>query len=236
MTRPHQFARTRIKICGVRSPEIARAAANAGADAVGIVFVAKSPRCVTIDEARAVIAALPAFVEPVALFSDASLADIRQITAAIDVRTVQLHGSESPADAASLTDLRVIKAINLADAAHTIWLAAPMPVNIVGLLVDSPPAPGGDAPLSGGGGHTFDWSTLDALDRAALPALILAGGLSAANVGDAIARVRPYAVDVSSGVESSRGVKDAAKVRAFCDAVRKSDRAIARAVSDSPPS
>jgi phosphoribosylanthranilate isomerase len=189
----------------------------AGADAVGLVFVGKSPRHVSIDEARAVIAALPAFVVPVGLFVDAALADVRQITAAVNIRTVQLHGCELPADTALLTDLRVIKAVNLVDARHAAWLTSPAPPNVVGLLIDAPPA---DGALTGGGGETFDWAALDALDRAKLPPLILAGGLTPGNVVSAITRVRPYAVDVSSGVESSRGVKDPAKIAAFCDAVR----------------
>lgn len=227
--------RTRIKICGVRTIEAAHAAVAAGADAIGLVFVAASPRCATIDEALAIVAALPPFVEPVALFADASSADIRQITAALGVRTVQLHGHETPQQVHELNDLRIIKAIDPTDQRHAPWLKAPAHEpgqlqaarhggQVVALLLDATPtASAGEAKLTGGGGRTFDWAVIDTLDRPALPPIILAGGLKVDNVADAIARVRPFAVDVSSGVESARGVKDAGLIQAFCAAVRNAD-------------
>ena len=214
--------RTRIKICGLRTLDAALCAAESGADAVGFVFVERSPRCITATEARAIISKLPALVEPVALFADAPADQILSICDAIGVRTVQLHGRETIADVDALSDLRVIKAINFGDASQASWLSSTAPAHVVGLLIDAPATPQA-AGLTGGGGHAFDWAALASLNRSALPPIILAGGLTPLNVGDAITIAHPYAVDVSSGVESSRGIKDLAKIRAFCAAVQRAD-------------
>lgn len=217
--------RTRIKICGVRDAVIARAAADAGADGVGLMFVSRSPRCVTVENSRAVLEALPPFVEPVAVFMDADPATIRTTVEFLGIRTVQLHGAETPDMARELAPLRIIKAFpcdaNLA-AALNAWREV---ANLAGCLIDAPALEQGDLP--GGGGRTFDWSVLTATFKAGVatdhPPLILAGGLTVENVAGAVRAVHPYAVDVSSGVESSRGVKDPQRIRAFCEAVRNAD-------------
>ena len=232
------MTRTRIKICGIRTADAARAAANAGADAVGLVFAPASPRCVTMSEAEQVIAALPAFVEPVALFVDVSPEQIAATTLNLGIRTVQLHGGESAAFGAALAPLRVIRALhftpNVDSAVRTWRRTCP---NLAALLWDTPP-PGAntdstsadtrDTIPAGGHGVPFDWRALatwnDAQDAGSMPAMVLAGGLTPANVGEAITMLRPFGVDVSSGVESARGVKDARLIAAFCDAVRRADR------------
>ncbi len=235
------MARTRIKICGIRDMASALIAAEAGADAIGLVFVEKSPRFVTVAAARAIVSNLPALVEPVALFADASVDHVRETARAVGVRTLQLHGSETHEMVASLAEFRVIKAVNFAgigsgqgDASQfDQWMRRPWPVNVCALLVDAPQEKGaGHDRLTGGGGKAFDWTRLAAVVGgahptqgstaamgAARPQLILAGGLTPENVAEAIRVVKPWAVDVSSGVESSRGVKDAGKIRAFCQAV-----------------
>lgn len=219
--------RTRIKICGLRSAEDALCAATAGADAVGFVFVDRSPRCVTSAQVAAIVKQLPAFVESVALFADVSIDQVRAICQATGIRTVQLHGHEDLEYVQALREYRVIKAINFGEKTQAHWLTPDAASSLAALLVDSPvPAALSQASaLTGGSGDAFDWSSLKALDRAALPPLILAGGLSPANVAQAIATAQPYAVDVSSGVESARGVKDQAKIRAFCQAVQHADAA-----------
>ena len=213
------MSHTRIKICGIRDIESAQAAVDAGADAIGLVFVKASPRHVTVDQARAIVRSLPPFVEPVGLFVDEALEHVRDTCMAVGLHTVQLHGRETIDYARKLNDCRVIKAATIGDEKHTTWFTHLKPHHIVGLLLDAPPAP--DSDLTGGSGVTFDWKAIDSLDRKSLPLLILAGGLTAANVGEAIRIVKPFAVDVSSGVESSRGIKDPGLIRAFCDAVRR---------------
>lgn len=224
------MVRTRIKICGIRDIESAEAAVEAGADAIGLVFVEKSPRYVTIDEAEKIVACLPAFVDPVALFVDASEEFICNVCRRLGVRTVQLHGNETPEFAEALGDFNLIKAIAFdADRVETSlgpWNQST--ANLVGMLWDTPPAKDdASTSLTGGTGKTFDWTELATLQASGalsdLPPTILAGGLTAMNVGEAISNVRPFAVDVSSGVESSRGVKDAKMIAEFCKAVREAD-------------
>ncbi len=222
---------TRIKICGVNDPAIARAAADAGADAIGLVFVDGSPRVVSIDQARAVISALPAFVEPVALFVDAPVDQIRSVCATLGLRTVQLHGRETPPQAVSLHPLSVIKALayNDLDAAAASLKPWRGVANLAGLLFDAPPE---SRALPGGSGRPWDWQSLAALRRSGalkdLAPIVLAGGLNRNNVGDAIRTVRPNAVDVSSGVETSPGIKDASVVKAFCTAVHAADADVSK--------
>lgn len=233
--------RTRIKICGIRDVDSALVAAEAGADAIGLVFVEKSPRFVSVEKARAIVVALPAFVEPVALFADASIDHMRGIAQTVGIRMLQLHGNETRETVAALAQFRVIKAVNFAAAGAGVgeatpfeqWMRGPWPANLAAMLVDAPQEK--HAALTGGGGKPFDWSQLAAVvggahptqggarptQADAQPRLILAGGLTPENVAEAIRVVKPWAVDVSSGVESSRGIKDAGKIRAFCDAVRK---------------
>ena len=218
---------TRIKICGVNDPGIAAVAAGAGADAIGLVFVEGSPRRVSVDEARDVIGGVPPFVEIVGLFVDTPVAVIRETVDRLGVRTVQLHGRETPEEAAALAPLRVIKAFGFADvesfrSMRQPWSGVP---NLIGVLLDTPPRQG---ELTGGTGRSLDWDGMAEIvpqvtEREGLP-IMLAGGLDPQNVCVAVRKVRPYAVDVSSGVESSRGVKDRGKIEAFCSAVRAADR------------
>ena len=217
--------RTRIKICGVRDVATAAAAVEAGADAVGLVFVERSPRRVDVDEAHRIVRSLPAFVQPVGLFSDAPWQQVRDLADAVGVRTIQLHGREGPGYIARLRHLRIIKALGF-EAGRVAEQLDPWRsgvTNLAGILLDTPPASATHGDLTGGSGVSFDWSALADLERQdvfhTLPPRILAGGLTAENVADAIAAVKPFAVDVSSGVESERGVKDPAKIRAFCEAV-----------------
>ena len=215
------MGRTRVKICGVRDATIARAAAGAGADAIGLVFVAASPRFVTVEQAEQVVAALPAFVEPIGLFADHDAHAILETCRQLNLRTVQLHGDEPPEMARELRGLRIIKALSFGAATAdrlNAWLAV---ANLAAILWDSPRD--GGSSLTGGSGRAFPWAQL-AGDRQHpdLP-IILAGGLTPANVADAVATVHPWAVDVSSGVESSHGVKDPTLIAQFCDQVRRAD-------------
>jgi phosphoribosylanthranilate isomerase len=224
--------RTRIKICGVRDAATAQAAAAAGADAIGLVFVRASPRFVTLAQARKIIAALPAFVEPIGLFVDTPAAQVLRVARALGLRTVQVHGQETPAYAARLAPLRVIKGIGftgdfdtlIAEVTH--WRKE-CP-NLAAIIWDAPPsAAARKSKLTGGSGRTLDWKGLAQLAQLngpnTQPRYILAGGLTPTNVAQAVRIVRPFAVDVSSGVESSRGVKDPALIRAFCAQVRRAD-------------
>jgi phosphoribosylanthranilate isomerase len=200
--------RPAMKFCGITRVEDAWAAADLGAAAIGFVFAAKSPRVITPEAARAIAVTLPPFLHRVGVFVDLAAADVRRIADHVGLDAVQLHGRETPADAASAWP-RVIKALArdrdpLADAEA--WPEA------VTLLVD---AATGDAP--GGTGQLADWPAAAALARRRR--LVLAGGLTADNVGDAIAIVRPYAVDVSSGIEARPGEKSVARMRAFAYAV-----------------
>ena len=214
--------RTRIKICGLRSLDDALCAAEAGADALGFVFVDRSPRCVTAAQVAGIVHQLRPFVEPVALFADASLDQVSAVCDATGIRTVQLHGHEDRHFVEALKAYRVIKAINFGDAAQSHWLQAQAKEHVAAVLVDAPATPQA-AGLTGGSGETFEWKALANFDRAIMPPLILAGGLTPANVAQAIAMAEPWAVDVSSGVESSRGIKDQSKIRAFCAAVQHAD-------------
>lgn len=217
--------RTRIKICGVRDVATALAAVEAGADAIGLVFVDRSPRKVDVDEAHRIVRELPAFVQPVGLFSDMHWQRVRDLADAVGVRTVQLHGREGPGYVARLRHLRIIKALGF-EAGRVAEQLDPWRsgvTNLAGVLLDTPPASVTHGELTGGSGASFDWSALAEMEQhnffQHLPPRILAGGLTAENVADAIAAVNPFAVDVSSGVESKRGVKDPAKIKAFSEAV-----------------
>ena len=223
--------RTRIKICGVCTPETAVAAAAAGADAIGLVFAQHSPRVVSIDMAIKIVRSLPAFVQPVGLFVDIPVARVQEVAAAVGLGTVQLHGNETPDQAAQLAPLRVIKAIPFdpknAAAALAPWKDADN--HLAGLLWDTPAKGNSFFQSSGGSGQQFDWNALaDFQQDSGLenpPPTILAGGLTPQNVAQAISTLSPYAVDVSSGVESSRGVKDVSLIEAFCQAVHRADQA-----------
>lgn len=209
--------RTRIKICGLTTPADARLAAEIGADAVGLVF-AKSPRQVDVKRAGEIVSVLPPFVTPVGLFVDAPPEFILEVSAELGLDTVQLHGTEPPEITGELAPLTVIKAFRIANeqaVQDALEWCRRAPRRPCGVLLDafSPKA-------AGGTGETFDWALIPPpQDRTGWPPIILAGGLCSENVAEAVRRVRPYAVDVSSGVESLAGVKDPAQVRAFIQAV-----------------
>ncbi|HHJ1300022.1 MULTISPECIES: phosphoribosylanthranilate isomerase [Pseudomonas] len=205
------MSNVRSKICGITRIEDALAAAEAGADAIGFVFYAKSPRAVDVRQARAIIAELPPFVTTVGLFVNASRCELNEILEVVPLDLLQFHGDETPQDCEGynrpwIKALRVRPGDDL-EAACRLYAGAR------GVLLDTY-VPG----IPGGTGEAFDWSLVPA--RLSKP-IILAGGLSAQNVGQAIAQVRPYAVDVSGGVEEAKGIKDAAKIEAFMRAVKQ---------------
>jgi phosphoribosylanthranilate isomerase len=221
-TRRH---RTRIKICGITRVDDARAAVDAGADAIGLIFWPGTPRVVTHVQARAIISAVPAFVTVVGLFVDPSVAEVRAALDAVPIDLLQFHGDEAAPFCRGF-GRRYVKAIPVLDGVDLLESVSPYG-DAAGLLFDAYRE--GDLP--GGTGRAFDWERLTAHVRACLPApLILSGGLDASNVGRAIAAVAPWAVDVSSGVEERgsdgkprRGIKDAARIRAFVQGVRSAD-------------
>jgi phosphoribosylanthranilate isomerase len=208
--------RTRIKICGLTREADVAAAVDAGADAIGFVLYANSPRHVGVSQAAALARGLPPFVTPVCLFVNAPPDEVAAAVAAIPHALLQFHGDETPAacDAAARPYLRAVRmapGLDLLDFAHRF-------PNAQALLLDA--AVDG----YGGGGKVFDWSLIPA-DVCA--PVVLSGGLNAANVIDGVLHVRPFAVDVSSGVESAKGIKDAALMRRFCEAVREADARLA---------
>jgi phosphoribosylanthranilate isomerase len=200
--------RPAMKFCGITRLEDGWAAADLGAAAIGFVFAPTSPRAITPEAARAIAVKLPPFLHRVGVFVDVPAADLRRVAGHVGLDAVQLHGRETPADAASAWP-RVIKA--LARDADPSTAAEVWPEDVT-LLVD---AATGDA--LGGTGQLADWPAAAALARRRR--LVLAGGLTADNVGEAIAIVRPYAVDVSSGIETRPGEKSVARMRAFARAV-----------------
>jgi len=208
--------RTRIKICGVSQEADVAAAVDAGADAIGLVFHPASPRFVAPERAAQLARALPPYVTPVGLFVNAPRADIDRVVALIPALVLQFHGDESPDECNAfgrpfLRAARMAPGFDLLDFSRRYSEAQ-------GLLLDA------HVEGFGGGGKAFDWS----LVPAGVPhPLVLSGGLRAESVAAGIRQLRPWAVDVSSGVESSRGVKDAAMIRRFCDAVREADARIA---------
>ncbi len=208
-------ARTRIKICGLRTPDTVDAVVQAGADAIGFVFYAPSVRAVTLAQAVALAERLPPFVTPVGLFVNAAEADIAAALEAIPGLLLQFHGDESP-EACERWQRPYLRAVAVGPDTQLVDCAAQFP-RAQALLLDAP------VDGYGGGGKVFDWSLL--APNATRP-VVLSGGLNAANVGDGIRQVRPWAVDVSSGVESSRGVKDPDLIHAFCAAVRAADAAL----------
>ncbi len=201
----------RVKICGVTSLEDAQAAVQAGADALGFMFYRPSPRFLEPHAARCIIESLPPFIARVGVFVDSSYAEIRRHIDTCGIDTVQLHGNESPEFCRSLDPIRVIKAFRVRGP-ESIEALAQFPG--LAWLLDSYVAGS-----MGGTGQAFNWNlAADAVKRGGR--VILAGGLTPANVADAVAAVNPWAVDVSSGVESAPGRKDAAKMRDFIAAAK----------------
>lgn len=202
----------RSKICGITRVEDALVAAEAGADAIGLVFYAKSPRAVNIQQARAIIAALPPFITTVGLFVNASRCEINETLDAVSLDVLQFHGDETPADCEGF-HRPWYKALRV-KAGEDVRAQVARYVGASAILLDT-----FVAGVPGGTGEVFDWSLIPA----DLPKpLILAGGLTSQNVRQALAEVRPFAVDVSGGVELSKGVKDAQKVQDFVRSVRAS--------------
>ena len=197
--------RVRIKICGVTRAGDAAAAARMGADAVGLVFYPKSPRHVSVEQAREIVSALPAFVTVTALFLDPGADAVQQVLDKVRVELLQFHGVE-PAEFCRGFGRPYIKAVPMGSQADLTEYSQ-RHGGAAALLLDSHAAG-----QKGGTGVSFDWSKVPKVDG---PPLILAGGLNAGNVATAIRIVRPYGVDVSSGVESAPGIKDADKMAAF---------------------
>jgi phosphoribosylanthranilate isomerase len=211
--------RTRIKICGLSSEADVAVAVEAGADAVGFVLYARSPRHVSAQQAGELARALPPFVTPVCLFVNAKPDEIARAIDQVPRAVLQFHGDETPAQCEAprrpyVRAARMRADLALLDFAHAYASAS-------ALLLDA------DVQGFGGGGKVFDWSLIP--PSVPLP-LVLSGGLNPANVIDGVMRVRPWAVDVSSGVEASKGVKDAQAIRRFCEAVREADARIADAI------
>jgi phosphoribosylanthranilate isomerase len=197
---------TRVKVCGIRRAEDAALAVELGASALGFIFWPSSPRFVDPDAAMAVIATVPPFVSTVGVFVDQGAAHVAEVARALKLSAVQLHGSEQ-VDAYDGAAPQVVKAIPVGDDGSAERLVRALPAR-VGVLLDAH-----DPVKRGGTGRTIDWTR--AAELARMRPIILSGGLNADNVGDAIDAVRPYAIDVSSGVESRPGEKDAGKLRAF---------------------
>jgi len=207
------MATTRIKICGITTKEDARAAVSCGADAIGLVFYANSPRSVSIDQAAQISAIVPPFVSVVGLFVDEPAASVERILSSVGIDLIQFHGDETPQFCQQfgrpwIKALRVRPGLDLSGACHQYGGAR-------GVLLDS-----WQDGIPGGTGKTFDWQL--ALGELSLP-VVLAGGLHDGNVGNAIATLHPAAVDVSGGVERSPGIKDVYKIRQFIAAVRAAD-------------
>jgi phosphoribosylanthranilate isomerase len=203
--------RTRIKICGVTRTQDAAAAAAAGADAIGLNFYPPSPRYLSAERAREIRDALPPFVQTVAIFVNADAAQVAQVLGRVHPAMLQFHGEETPQFCAQF-GVPYVKACRVKPGTATLEYLRPFS-SAAAWLFDS------HVPEYGGVGESFDWSLIPATDKP----VILSGGLSAANVGAAVRRVKPWGVDVSTGVESAKGVKDAAKIAAFIAEVRNAD-------------
>ncbi len=197
--------RTRAKICGITTVEDAQAAVAAGADAIGLVFYAKSPRHVTVEEAAEIVASLPPFVDAVGLFVNTDPYEVNSVLSRVRLDLLQFHGDETSFYCQSF-GRPYIKALRVRHGVDLLQSAAEY-ASAKALLLDTY-----QEGVVGGTGETFDWSLIPGN----LPKpVILAGGLTPLNVGEAISRVRPYAVDVSGGVEREKGIKDAGMIAAF---------------------
>ena len=208
--------RTRIKICGLTREADLDVAVEAGADAVGFVLYPKSPRAVTPERAAELACRLPPFVTPVALLVNATPAETEAALVALPQALVQFHGDETRA-ACEAAGRPYLRAARMAPGFDLVDFAAQFP-SAQAILLDA------HVEGYGGGGKVFDWSLIPA--NVPRP-VVLSGGLHAGNVIEGILQVRPWAVDVSSGVEAGKGIKDAALIRRFCEAVREADARIA---------
>ncbi|MDO9091833.1 MAG: phosphoribosylanthranilate isomerase [Rubrivivax sp.] len=212
------MSRTRIKICGLTQEADVDAAVEAGADALGFVLYAKSSRHVTLERAATLIARMPPFVTPVLLVVNASQQELHQATERVPHALVQFHGDETPAQCESV-GRPFVRAARMGPGFDLLDFAAHF-ARAQALLLDA------HVEGYGGSGKVFDWSQIP--PSVPLP-VVLSGGLNPANVTDGVLRVRPWAVDVSSGVELSKGVKSAELMRRFCLAVRQADDRLADA-------
>lgn len=218
--------RTRLKICGITREQDLASAVAAGADALGFVFYAKSPRYVTPERAGELCAGLPPFVSATALFVNPTLEEVQAVAAHMPLGLIQFHGDETPEACAQIaaavrrpfvrafrvrpdTAPSALLEYELAHRAASPWFS--------GILLDT------WVDAYGGAGKVFDWSLIP---KELAPRVVLSGGLSVHNAIEAIDRVRPFAVDVSSGVEEAKGIKDARKIAAFAAAVRAADATI----------
>ena len=203
--------RTRIKICGITRPADARAAADAGADAIGLVFYPPSPRYLSTERAAGIRDALPPFVQSVALFVNPDASQVAQVLGRVRPAMLQFHGEETPEFCAQF-GVPFVKACRVKKGVPALEYLRPFS-HAAAWLFDS------HVPEYGGVGEPFDWSLVPAAEKP----VILSGGLSAGNVAEAIRRVRPWGVDVSTGVESAKAITDAAKIAAFIAEVRNGD-------------
>ncbi len=210
--------RTRIKICGITRVEDALAAAAAGADAIGMVFYAPSPRAISVEAGAAICKALPPFVTPVALFVNETAATVKEVVGRVRPLLLQFHGDEA-ADYCNQFTMPYLKALRVeARMRTTDLLEFEAGFRAASALLLDAHVEG----LFGGSGHTFDWALIPDAMRGRI---VLSGGLAPENVGDAVRRVRPWAVDVSSGVEQAdrKGLKDHARITQFIEAVKNAD-------------
>jgi len=205
--------RTRVKICGITRPADGEAAVQAGADAIGLVFYAKSPRCVELVQAQEICRALPPFTSVVALFVDAQREQVEKVLSAVPVDVLQFHGGESAAQCTGFSR-PYIKAIGMQPGLDLQSVIQSHP-EARGFLLDA-----WQPDSHGGGGIAFDWAQVPTSTG---KPLILAGGLTAESVDEAIVQTRPYAVDVSSGVELEKGIKSTEKMQAFIRGVERGD-------------
>ena len=209
---PPLSPRTRIKICGITRVEDAHAAAMSGADAIGLVFYPPSPRHVSVAQAREIARSLPPFVSVVTLFVNATPEFVSEVIDQVRPALLQFHGDEAPEEC-ERHDYPYIRAARMREGLDLLDFATGFSTSQA-LVLDA------DQPGYGGGGEVFDWSRIPA--NVALP-LVLSGGLHAANVTHAIRQLRPWGVDVSSGVEASKGIKSAQRIAEFIAAVRAAD-------------
>ncbi len=222
----HPATRTRVKICGLTRTVDVQAAVQAGADAVGFVFYPPSPRAVVAEQVAQLLEAVPPFVQPVGLFVDVSEAELLDILKTVRLDLLQFHGHETPeqcARLAALTGKRWMKAVQMKpDVDINPIIASYRAVGASGILLDA-----WHPDLFGGTGHAFDWRRFPQFEQfpnneSQCP-LILAGGLTPDNVAEAIHQTRPFAVDVSGGVESAKGIKDPTLIQRFIAAVQSAD-------------
>jgi len=206
--------RTRVKICGFTKVEDAVAAASLGVDAIGLVFYPPSLRNVSIEQAVNIVEALPAFVSVVALFVDETESKIREVLSKVSIDCIQFHGNET-AKACRVYNKPYIKAVRMKEGRDVVKIAAQYD-DACALLLDAY-----HPRIQGGSGSQFDWDLIP--DNCSLP-VVLAGGLHVNNARQAVQKVKPYALDVSSGVESAKGIKDVAKMAAFIQQIKEGDR------------